>query len=94
MRTSRRPRRELQGRDRDSKQRAHDALTELSAYVLALDMECHRLDAHVSELARVDASPAERRAILDERDEIAEELTALRGVIGALREELTERAAT
>lgn len=71
-------------------QSVHDALTDLSVYALTLDRERHRLDDRLLELVEVESSVAERRALLRERDEIADELTALRRAITALREQLRQ----
>jgi hypothetical protein len=59
----------------------HDALTDLSVSALTLDAERYRLDDRLLELVEIESSAAERRALLRERDEIAEELTALRRAI-------------
>ena len=84
----REPRPEAQGVE----QRAYDALTDLSTYALTLDVECHRLDDRLHELAQIESSAAERRALVRERDEIAEELTAFRRVIAALSEQVPQQA--
>jgi hypothetical protein len=73
------------GRDaRDVNQRVHDAITDLSAYALTLDREYHRLTQRVLELAAQESSAAERSAVVRERAEIAEELSAFRRTIRAL----------
>jgi chromosome segregation ATPase len=69
-------------------QRAYEALTDLSAYALTLDSERLRLDSRLNELAEVDSSVEQRHALLRERDEISEELAALRATIAALREQI------
>jgi hypothetical protein len=66
----------------------HDALTDLSAYALSLDVERHRVDDRLLELAEIESSVAERRALLRERDAIAEELTALRQTIAAFSDQV------
>jgi hypothetical protein len=71
-------------------QSVHDALTDLSMYALTLDAERHRLNDRLVELVAIESSLAQRRAVLRERDEIAEELTALRRAITALREQLRQ----
>jgi hypothetical protein len=76
----------------DCNQRANDALTDLSAYALTLDSERLRLDHRIRELARTDSSAEERYALLCEHDEILDELAALRAAIGALREQIPQRA--
>jgi hypothetical protein len=71
-------------------QSVHDALTDLNVYALTLDAERHRLDDRLLELVEIESSVAERRALVRERDEIAEELMALRQAITALREQLRQ----
>jgi hypothetical protein len=70
-------------------QRVNDALTDLSAYALTLDSERLRLDNRLRELAGIESSVEERHPLLRERDEICEELAALRAAIGALREHIS-----
>ena len=61
----------------------HDALTDMHAYVLALDAERQRLGDRVRELT---ALVSQEGAVLDRRrGEIAEELDALRATLIALR---------
>ena len=67
--------------------RVSDALTDLSAFALTLDIECHRLHNRVLELAQQDSSASERRAVVREHDEIADELGAFRQVISELQQE-------
>jgi hypothetical protein len=69
-------------------ERVSDALTNLSAYALSLDGEWHRLNDRLMELAKGESSVAQRRAVLRERDEIADELKALRRAITTLREQV------
>ncbi|MGZ4217425.1 MAG: hypothetical protein ACXVHB_09340 [Solirubrobacteraceae bacterium] len=69
-------------------QRAYEALTDLSAYALTLDSERLRLDSRLNELAEIDSSVEQRHVLLRERDEISEELAALRATITALREQI------
>ena len=70
--------------------RVNDALTDLSAYALTLDSERLRLDNRLRELAVIESSVEERHPLLRERDEISEELAALRAAIGALREHISQ----
>jgi hypothetical protein len=72
-------------------ERANEALTDLSAYALTLDVECHRLEDRMLELAQRESSAAERRALVRERAEMAEELNAFRRVISALARTLAAR---
>jgi hypothetical protein len=69
-------------------QNVHDALTDLSAYALSLDLERHRVDDRIRELAEIESSVAERRALLRERDGIVEELAALRRTIAAFSDQV------
>lgn len=76
----------------DFDQRVNDAITDLSAYALRLDMERHRLDDRLVKLSAVESLAAERRALLRELEEIVEELAALRGAIGAFQEQFSPNA--
>lgn len=75
-----------------SNHKAYEALTDLSAYALTLDSERLRLDSRLSELAEIDSSVQQRHALLLERDEISEELAALRATITALRDQIPSYA--
>jgi hypothetical protein len=86
MKTKRRSPREAR-RPRELDKRVNDALTDLNAYALTLDIECHRLDDRVLELAQQDSSASERRAVVQKRDEIADELSAFRQVISELQQQ-------
>ena len=90
MRTKRRPERNSGSETREFDQRVNDALTDLSAYALTLDVECLRLDDRLLELAQTESLAAERRALLRERNEIAEELTALRRTIRAFQQQFSQ----
>lgn len=76
---------------RDLDRRVNNALTDLSAYALTLDTECHRLEARVIQLAEQESSASERRALVRQRAELAEELNAFRQVISALHEQFPQR---
>ena len=91
MGTRRRSQREARRKARDRDHRVNEALTDLSAYALTLDVECHRLDDRMLELAKQDSSAAERRALVRERAEMAEELNAFRRIIAALARTLSAR---
>lgn len=69
--------------------RMSDALTDLAAYALNLDIECDRLDKRVGALTEADGSAAELWALLRERAELAEERDEFRGAITAFREQFT-----
>jgi hypothetical protein len=66
-------------------QRVYDALTDLIAYALSLDLECHRVEHRLGELADEGSSAAEVQALVYLRSELAEELTAFRGAIEAFK---------
>ncbi len=68
-----------------------DALTDLAAYALNLDIEYLRLDKQVGELTQNECSPADLWALLHERAELAEEREEFRGAIAAFREQLTRQ---
>jgi hypothetical protein len=87
MRTRRRSQPESGSQDGDAGQRANDALTNLSAYALTLDVEYHRLDDRLLELVKTESEAEELRAVLRERDEIGAEREAFRRSVGALREQ-------
>lgn len=69
-------------------QRVHDALTDLAAYAINLDMEYHRLDKRVGQLTQEECSAADLRSVLRERADLAEELKEFRGAIAAFREQV------
>jgi hypothetical protein len=64
--------------------RVEDALTDLSAYALRLELERYRLGALLAELSNPESSEAERDALMWERDQITEELDAFRLAIAHL----------
>jgi hypothetical protein len=68
-------------------ERIRAALTDLSAYALTLERERHRVGARLGELAESDSSLGQRLALVRERDEIEEEISALRQAITALRDQ-------
>jgi hypothetical protein len=69
--------------------RMSDALTDLAAYALNLDIEYDRLGKRVGELSEEQCSGADLSALLRERAELAEERQEFRGAIAAFREQLT-----
>jgi hypothetical protein len=89
MKIKRRSQREPR-RPRELDKRVNDALTDLNAYALTLDVECHRLDDRVLELAQQDSSASERRDVVRKRDEIADELSAFREVIRELKQQFPQ----
>jgi hypothetical protein len=68
-------------------QRANDAITNLSAYALTLDVEYHRLDDRMLELVKAESEAEELRAVLREREEIGAEREAFRLSVAALRDQ-------
>jgi ABC-type phosphate transport system auxiliary subunit len=70
-------------------QRVNAALTDLNAYVLTLDLERLRLDNRLREIAKSESSMDDWHPLLRERDELGEELAALRAAISALREQIS-----
>ncbi|MBV9004048.1 MAG: hypothetical protein JOZ98_03245 [Solirubrobacterales bacterium] len=91
MPSKHRSQRELESESEPADQSAYEALTDLSAYALTLDAECHRLDDRIFALAEVESSVMERRELLRERDEISEELSALRHTITSLQDQIREQ---
>ena len=73
-------------------QPANDAITNLSAYALTLDVEYHRLDDRELELVKAESKAEELRAVLRERDEIGAEREAFRRSVAALRDEAGQEA--
>jgi hypothetical protein len=71
-----------------------DALTDLAAYALTLDIEYSRLDKRVGKLTQDECPAADLWALLHERAELAEEREEFRGAIAALREHLTRQYRT
>ena len=69
-------------------QRMSDALTDLVAYALKLDVEYDLLDRRVEELTREQGSAGDLRSLLRERAELAEEVEEFRGAIASFREQL------
>jgi hypothetical protein len=57
-------------------------------YALTLDVEYHRLDDRLLELAKTEPGTGELGTVLRERDEIAAERDAFRCAVLALRQQL------
>lgn len=72
--------------------RANHALTNLLAYALTLDVEYHRLDDQLLELAKSDSEADELRAVVRERDEVGAQREAFRRSVDALREQAAQAA--
>jgi hypothetical protein len=75
----------------DRVRRANDALTDLSAYALSLDIEYHRLDERLRTLAAGGSCSADVWPLLRERHELAEELMAYRRAIKAYRDQVLQQ---
>jgi hypothetical protein len=84
-------RREPLPRDGDLNQRMCDALNDLAAYALELDIEYCRLDKRVGELTQEECPAADLLAVLSERAELAEECQEFRGAIAAFREQVVRQ---
>ena len=76
----------------DPGKRAEDAITNLSAYALGLDLEYHQLSDRLLERLRGDAAADELRTLLRERDELEAAREAFRRSVGELHD-LTRREA-
>jgi alpha/beta superfamily hydrolase len=81
--------RKPRSRGADLNQRIANALTDLAAYALTLDIEYQRIDKQVGELTQGQGSGADLRALLRERAALAEERVKFRGAIAAFREQVT-----
>ena len=86
-RIPRRARRKSPAQGADVGERANNALTNLIAYALTLDIEYHRLDDRLAELAATNSTADELRATVRERDEIGAQRQAYRRSVAALREQ-------
>lgn len=84
-------RREPRSSGADLDKRMADALSDLAAYALNLDIEYVRLEKRVGELTQGVCPAADLRALLRERAELAEEREGFRGAIAAFREDLTRQ---
>src|SRR5215469_16741855 len=85
----RRTKPDTSARGDDATKRADDAITNLSAYALKLDVEYHRLDDRLLELLDGDAAPAEAeelRTVLREREELGRAREAFRRSVAALHD--------
>ncbi|MGH2895242.1 MAG: hypothetical protein ACRDPM_18520 [Solirubrobacteraceae bacterium] len=87
------PRPESRSRSDDAGKRADDAITNLSAYALKLDVEYHRLDDRLLEILKREPTAAdELRTVLRERDDLGAAREAFRRSVSALHD-LTRREA-
>jgi hypothetical protein len=73
-------------RDGAAVERAHDALTNLSAYAMTLDAVYLRLQDRLIELANTESAASELQSVLREREDIAAEREAFRSAVISLRE--------
>jgi hypothetical protein len=89
----RRAKLDASARGDDAAKRADDAITNLSAYALKLDVEYHRLDDRLVELLDGEATPAaELRTVMRERAELGAAREAFRRSVAALHD-LTQHEA-
>lgn len=83
----RRAKLDASARGDDASKRADDAITNLSAYALKLDVEYHRLDDRLLELLDGEAAPPEElRTVLREREELGAAREAFRRSVAALHD--------
>lgn len=86
-RMRRRARRELVAPEDHVGKVADDAITNLSAYALKLDVEYHRLDDRLRERLKGGAAAAEElRALLHEREELGAAREAFRRSVDSLHD--------
>lgn len=93
-RSARTPRRRKREAARSSApgKRAEDAITNLSAYALGLDLEYHQVSDRLVELLKGDVAADELRTLLRERDELEAAREAFRRSVAELHD-LTRREA-
>ncbi len=68
-----------------------DALTELAAYALLMEVERNRVQHRFMELGATESSAKDRIELMDEASEMAEELEAFRAVVTVLADEVRAR---
>jgi hypothetical protein len=71
----------------------HDAITDLHVYALMLEAEWIRLGERIVEMAAESSSADEGRQLTELREQMGEELEALRDTVTALRDHAPARAA-
>ena len=64
-----------------------DALTELAAYALLMEVERNRVQQRFMELGAVESSVADRVDLMQQSAEMTEELEAFRGALTALADQ-------
>jgi hypothetical protein len=90
-RTTRRRKRDV-SRGSDPGKRAEDAITNLSAYALGLDLEYHQASDRLLERLKGDVAADELRTLLRERDDLEAAREAFRRSVAELHD-LTRREA-
>jgi len=68
-----------------------DALTELAAYALLMEVERNRVQQRFMELGAIESSAADRVDLMRQSSEMAEELEAFRGALTLLADEVRAR---
>lgn len=68
-----------------------DALTELAAYALLMEVERNRIQQRFVELGATDSSVADRVDLLRQSSEMTEELEAFRAALSELGDEVRAR---
>jgi hypothetical protein len=71
----------------DAHRRMDDALTELAAYALLMEVERNRVQQRFMELGAIESSAADRVDLMRQSSEMTEELEAFRVVLTALADE-------
>lgn len=72
--------------------RAEDAITNLSAYALGLDLEYHQVSGRLLELLKGDVAADELRTLVRERDELEAAREAFRRSVAELHDLTTREA--
>ena len=75
----------------DATRQMDDALTELAAYALLMEVERNRIQRRFIELGATESSAADRVELMDEASEMGEELEAFRDTLTALADEVRAR---
>ena len=75
----------------DATRRLDDALTELAAYALLMEVERNRVQQRFMELGAIESSAADRVDLMRQSSEMAEELEAFRGALTALADQARAR---
>ena len=68
-----------------------DALTELAAYALLMEVERNRVQHRFMELGAIESTAADRVDLMRQSAEMSEELEAFRGVLTLLADEVRAR---